>query len=364
MKKSLLIAVVITVIAIVWIMSGVIGTSSENSIDTNMSLEEGGTTSNNNIPEVRVQNLSAQQMDDAIEVTGRTQASRQVNVSSETDGQVASVLVTKGQIVKKGQVLAKLQLRDRAARVSEARQLLKQRQIQYNAAKELTEKGFNSRVRMAESQAQLESSKAQLKMAQVELSNVTITAPFDGVVNDQMVEVGDYVSSGNEMFDLVDLNPIEIVGFLTEKQLEYVSEGTEAVAELLKKQEVSGKITFIAAAADPQTRTFKMEMTLDNQDHQIKEGLTAKLKIPVHESSAYKISPSILSLSDEGAVGVKIVNSENKVEFIAIRLIKDTPKYLWVGGLPPSVRLITVGQDFVLPGQVVKPVQSEGASLL
>ena len=146
--------------------------------------------------------------------------------------------------------------------------------------------------------------------------------------------------------------------------MEYVTEGTEAIAELLRGEEVKGRITFIAAAANQETRTFRMEMTLNNSDHQIKEGLTAKLKIPVQEASAYKVSPSILSLSDDGAVGVKIVNTDSKVEFLPIRLLKDTPEYLWIGGLPETVQIITVGQEFVVPGQIVKPIESEGKSLL
>lgn len=360
MTKPLFIAIIISILATVWVVSGMVG-KPENAAGTPAQSELQTT---DNIPEVRVQNLSAEAMNDKIEVTGRTQAARQVNLSAETDGQVATILVEKGQIVKEGDVLAKLAVRDRSARLTEAQQLVNQRDIQYKAAKELEEKGFNSRVRLSESIAQLESAKAQLKIMEVELSNITIKAPFDGVINGQMVEVGDYVSKGTQMFDIVDLNPIEIVGFLTEKQMEYVTEGSDATAELLRGEEVSGKITFIASAANAETRTFQMEITVDNPEHKIKEGITAKLKIPTQEARAYKISPSILSLADDGTVGVKIVNADNIVEFMPIDILKDTPEYLWVGGLPESVQIITVGQDFVVTGQKVKPVVSEGKSLL
>lgn len=363
MKKSVLIAVIIAAVAFLWIFSGVIGNkSSETSQE--VPSQENLTHNKDTIPEVRVRDLVAEEMADQIVVTGRTRASRQIYLRAETDGQVKSLLVEKGSVVKKGQILAKLEIEDRSARVLEAEQLLSQRQIQFNAAKELTEKGFNSRVRLAEARAQLEAARAQLKQARVELSNINIKAPFGGVVNNQMVEVGDYVSKGDNMFDLVDLDPVEITGFLTEKQLEYVSEGAQASAVLLKGELVSGEITYIAAVASAETRTFEMEMTLPNQEHKIKEGLTAKINIPIREENAYKISPSILSLSDDGTVGVKIVNQANQVEFRPVRLLKDTPEYLWIGGLPPKVRIITVGQDFVISGQIVKPVPAEGKSLL
>lgn len=362
MKKPLLIAIIITVVAVLWIISGLIGRGESSPAPAE---QAGQAQEIQDIAEVRVRDLSAQAMADKIEVTGRTRASRKISLRAETDGQIANIAVEKGQLVKKGQILAKLELRDRAARVLDTEQTLNQRQIQYNAAKELAEKGFNSRVRLAEARAQLESARAQLKQARVELSNVNIKAPFDAIVNNQTVEIGDYVSKGDDMFDLVDLNPVEIVGFLTEKQMEYVAEGTKAVAELLRGEMVEGEITFIAAAANSETRTFEMEMMLPNPEHKIKEGLTAKINIPVSEASAYKISPSILSLADDGTVGVKIVNENSQVEFKPIKLLKDTPEYLWVGGLPETVRIITVGQEFVIPGQTVKAVPAEeGQSLL
>ena len=365
MKKSIFIAVIITVVATLWIVSGLVGGDDQtksNAEDTNAPSEKA--LESKTIQEVRVQNLVAQVMNDTIEVTGRTQASRKVNVSAETDGQIASLYVQKGDVVKVGQLLAKFEIQDRAARVNEAGQLLKQREIQYKAAKELSEKGFNSRVRLAEAKAQLESAKAQLKIARVEFGNINVKAPFDGVVNDQMIEVGDYISKGSPIVNIVDLSPIEIVGFLTEKQLEYVDENAQVQVKLLKGLQITGDVTFIASAANEETRTFKTEITVVNEDHQIKEGLTATLLIPVQEMKAYKVSSSILSLSDDGTVGVKTVNADDIVEFAPVRLLKDTPEYLWIGGLPDQVQVITVGQEFVVPGQHVKPIISAEGDLL
>ncbi len=358
MKKSFFIAVFILLLATVWVLSGVLGNKDNNA-------EVNEVVSSNSEPEqpqakkeieVRVADLEAQLMKDDVIVTGRTQASRKVNLSAEISGQIVSILVEKGGIVSKGAIIAKLGTQDRGARVSEADQLVKQRQIQYNASKDLSEKGFNSKVRLAEARAQLESARAQLKQARVNLSNINIKAPFGGVINDQMVEIGDYVSPGTNIVSLVDLNPIEISGFLTEKQLMGVSTGVESGIEFLDGQKVQGTINYIASVADEQTRTFQMEVSVANPELKIKEGLTAKIKIPLAQVEAYKISPSILSLSDKGSIGVKIVDENNVVKFMPARLLKDTPEYLWIGGLPEKIRLITVGQEFVVEGQTVNPV--------
>lgn len=368
MKKSVLIALVISVVAVLWILSGVMGekkNAPSSETDTNsVNKTEPSPLQETKIPEVRVRDLTAQMMDDEVEVTGRTQASRQVIIRGETEGQIGSLLVKKGDIVREGQILAKIEVRDRAAILEEAKQLLKQRQIQYNASKELAEKGYNSRVRLAEKEAELQSARAQIKQAEEELSRTVIKAPFGGIINNQMIEIGDYISKGNEMFEIVDLSPIEIAGFLTEKQVSGIKEGDVASAVLLNSQVVEGKVTFIAPAADIQTRTFEMELTVANEDNAIKEGLTAKIMIPFNEDKAYKISPSILSLGDDGVIGVKIVDANNIVRFKSVRLLKDTPEFLWINGLPDAVRIITVGQEFVIEGQEVKPVLSEDKELL
>lgn len=361
-----MIAIGIALSALVWIGSGVLFQADEKkgpqeNIASSVAAEEG---SSENIMEVRVRNLSAEIVHDSISITGKTLASRKLHIRAETDGQIVQILVEKGTLVQSGQPIAKLELRDRAARVQEAQQLLKQREIQYKAAKELALKGFNSRVRLAEAQAQLESAKATLKEMRVDLDKTTIKAPFDGILNEQFVEVGDYVSKGTEVFAFVDLDPIEVEGFLTEGQVAHIHLGDKARAQLLGGEQMEGEITYISSVADSDARTFPVEISIPNPGHTIKEGLTAEIRISMEEKRAYKISPSILSLADNGQIGVKIVDENDRVQFKPVALLKDTPEHLWITGLPPSVRIITVGQEFVLSGQKVKPVLSEDDGLL
>ncbi|MCI5059658.1 MAG: efflux RND transporter periplasmic adaptor subunit [Alphaproteobacteria bacterium] len=353
MKKSALFALLISVLAVLWVLSGLNGSAPPQE---NAPSSEQGELTQEDLVEVQVQNLSATEMTDSFTVTGRTRASRSVQIKSETSGQIASLLVEKGARVKKGQILAKLKIDERGSTVLEAEKLLSQRQIQYQAATELAERGFNSRVRLAEAKAELETAKSALKKARVELANINIKAPFEGILNMQHIEIGDYVTAGANIFDLVDLDPIEIVGFVTEKQLPYIKEGEDITARLLKDQTIQGKISFIAAASDPQTRTFEMEAIAPNTEHKIKEGLTAQISIPIREETAYRLPTSILTLADDGAIGVKLVDENNKVKFRPVRILKDTPSYIWVGGLPPAIKVITVGQEFVIHGQEVKAV--------
>ena len=253
---------------------------------------------------------------------------------------------------------------DREAKVIEAKQRFTQRQIEYDAAKSLEDEGFNSKVTLTRSLANLETAHAELTKAVIAQENTKIKVPFKGLIYDQLIEVGDYVSVGDTMFTIVDMDPIELVVFISERNISNIRLGQEASAGFYNGDAVKGNVSYIAPVADPTTRTFRVEISSPNPDYSIKDGLTAKVRISTERKLAHKISPSVLSLNDVGQIGVKIVDAHNKVQFVPVTILSDTSDYMWILGLPESIRLITVGQDFVSHGQTVQPVVADGEGLL
>jgi multidrug efflux system membrane fusion protein len=360
MKSSKYIAAGISVVALIWILSGIFfsgpgGNDKESVV---------GTVSTTKVAEVRVRNISAQSYANDIVVTGRTNASRTVEIRAKTKGQILVILKEKGARVEEHEVIARIELSDREAKVIEAKQRFAQRQIEYDAATSLEGEGFNSKVTLTRSLADLETARAVLTKAVIEQENTKIKAPFKGLIYDQVIEVGDYVSVGDPMFTIVDMDPIELVVFVSERNISSIRLGQEASAEFYNGDTITGNVNYIAPVAHQATRTFRVEISTSNPDYSIKDGLTAKVRISVDEKKAHKISPSVLSLNDVGQIGVKIVNAQNKVQFVPVTILSDTSDYMWVLGLPDNVRLITVGQDFVSHGQTVRPVVADGDGLL
>ena len=115
-----------------------------------------------------------------------------------------------------------------------------------------------------------------------------------------------------------------------------------------------GKITFISPSADISTRTFEITIEADNFDLSFKSGITSSVTIKGIELMAQKIPPSVLTLEDDGTIGVKILNENNIVEFYPIHKVKDTIDGMWVSGLPNSVNLIITGQEYVSIGQKIE----------
>ena len=362
MKFSKIIALAIAVISMLWIASGFLRADSQPQDEA--AAQQAAQSQPKKITDVRVRESVAEAYSDDVTVTGRTQASRNVEMKAETSGLVEKLTLEEGDPVKTGDVLAELEPRDRDARVREAQERVNQRQIEYNAAKKLEDKGFNSKVKLAQTLADLENAKSALKLAQVDQGKTKILAPFDGVLAEQSIEIGDYLAVGEPLFQVVELNPIEFVGYVSERRIRDISTGKDAQAEFLDGSILKGKVSYIAPAADAETRTFRVLISAANENQQIREGLTAKIRIPVENKKAHKISPSILALNDAGQVGVKVVGEGSKVKFVPVTILADEPKAMWISGLPEKARIITVGQEFVIDGQVVNPVQVKEDGLL
>ncbi|MCB1532191.1 MAG: efflux RND transporter periplasmic adaptor subunit [Alphaproteobacteria bacterium] len=361
MQSSKYVAIIIAVLALIWVGSGIFFPPSSSSATEE---EAQNKTAEKKVIDVRVRESEAQPFTDKIEVTGRSQASKSVILRTETAGLLTKVLKEEGTAVALDEALAQIELGDREPRIREARQRVNQRSIEYNAAKKLQDRGFNSKVKLAQTLADLEDAKTALKEAELDLSRTKIKAPFDGIVSEQAVEIGDYLAVGDAMFTVVDLDPIEFVGFVSERHIKDIQLESPVRVMFLNGSEITGTVSYIAPAASENTRTFRVIVSAANEDLSLKEGLTATIYIPASDRKAHKISPSILSLDDEGQIGVKIVNEHNKVVFIPVTILEDTSEAMWISGLPEKTRIITVGQEFVSEGQEVNPVSSDGEGLL
>jgi len=289
---------------------------------------------------------------------GRTEAIRKVDIKAETYGRIVALPVERGQEVEEGEIVAKLSLDDRQARLREANALLEQRRIEHNASKKLNDKGFRSDTQVAGTQAALEAAEAAVALAQSNLDNTVIRAPFAGLLDERPVEIGDYLKTGDMVAMVVDLDPMLVVANASEQIVGQLAPGQEGFARLGNGdgEEIAGTIRFVSSVADPATRTFRVELAVPNPNGKIADGLTAELRLPLGKVQAYRLSPAVLSLTDSGVIGVKIVDDEDRVSFVPVKIVASDSDGIWLTGLSGAVTLITVGHEFVRAGQKVHPI--------
>ena len=308
---------------------------------------------------VQVDVLKADWLQRKITLTGRTAPYRVTTLRAEIDARVVSVKIERGERVKKNTLLLQLATNERKLFLKEAQANLKQHELNYKAMKNLSKKGYQSEVQIAEAFASLENARTQLKRAKLDLQHTQIQAPFAGVLIERYVEVGDYVTVGSAIAKVMDEDPFLIIADVNELQRPYLKLGQPVEAKLVTGQTVQGKISLISRQADEATRTFSIEVEVPNPHHVLAAGITTSISIPVEKVQAHRVSASLLSLNDEGVLGVKAVDENNKVVFYPAKLAQSTSQGIWLRDLPNTLHFITVGQGFVRAGDTVEPILTQ-----
>ncbi len=339
---------------------------------------------------------TAQVIDSAIQLRGRTEAVRQVQMKAETSGQIVSPPLRKGTMVETGQTLCEVDSGTRdaqlaeararlasalagqpvaAARVTEAEALLEEAEINNRASTKLIEGGYASETRVAATRAAVSSARAGLEAArsgleaaastveaaaaavalvEKEIERLTIEAPFGGLLETDTAELGALMQMGSPCATIIQLDPMKLVGFVPETQVHKVTVGAPAGARLVSGSEVSGQVTFLSRSADPLTRTFRVEIEIANPALRIRDGQTADIAIAAAGETAHLVPPSALTLDDSGALGLRIVtrapDTGPVATFTPVEFLRDTPEGVYVAGLPSNVDIIVVGQEYVTDG--------------
>jgi len=353
--RSWLVSAGIVGVVALWLLSGQFGGNQEKDQSVETAVAE--TTRN----AVRVRTQSAEEVMRTIVVNGKTAPARIANLAAETDGRIEYIGADRGASLERGNLIVRLDKRDRSARLAQAQATLKQREVEYEARLRLESESYVSQAQLQEAVALLETARAEVTRAELDLAYMSIRAPFGGALQARSVEVGDFVSRGDPIATYVDNRTIIVSANLSEFDARFVNVDDPAEAKLATGETVRGRIRYVAPVADEATRTFAVELEVENADGELRAGGTAELRIPAEAVFAHRISPSLLTLDDAGNVGVKIINDLGQVEFIVADIALSSNAGVWLTGLPETATIITVGQGYVANGAVVDAVPESDA---
>ncbi|MEM9734353.1 MAG: efflux RND transporter periplasmic adaptor subunit, partial [Pseudomonadota bacterium] len=244
----------------------------------------------------------------------------------------------------------------RGTSLAQAEAQLVQAQADFDANERLLERGFTTQSRLRQLKAALDAAKAAVATAKQEVTRTEVRATAAGMVQQPFAEVGDNLASGGVCATLLQPDPMLFTGQISERNVASVQKGMKATVELVGQRRVEGVISYISPVADANTRTFNMEVEIPNPDRSILDGLTAEALIDLQPTEAYQVEPSWLTLADDGKIGVRAVGAGNEVEFHPVTILEQGPETLWVSGLKPNLKVITLGQNFVVQGATVEPV--------
>ena len=352
--KSWLVSAAITSAIALWLISGTIKGDTSIQDVTQVESQQGDIR-----PNVRVRHQTAEEVTRTIAVNGRTAPARIVELNAETDGRVVAVGQQRGDRLNHGDVIVRLDERDRSARLAQASATVKQRELEFAAREKLLGNSYVSEAQLQEAAALLEAAKAELTRSELDIDYMVIQAPFDGALQERHVEVGDFVKLGDPIASFVDDRTLIVSASISEYDAHYISKGQEGSATLATGEIVTGVVRYMAPVADEATRTFAVELAIDNAAGAYRAGMTAKLMIPGETVSAQRVSPSLLTLDDGGNLGVKTLSDAGIVEFHRADIVMSSSDGIWIAGLPHSTTLITVGQGFVNEGALVDAIPED-----
>ena len=180
--------------------------------------------------------------------------------------------------------------------------------------------------------------------------------PFDSSIEESYVELGDYVKKGDNIAKIVDLDPIFITLNTTEKEIQNLSLNQKAKV-IISNKEYEGMINYISKTSDKLTRNFKIQVKINNKENKIISGLSSEVEISLPNRKAYFIASSLVSLDNQGKIGIKAVKN-NKVFFLTIEILSDVGNGFWVDSNQDvnfeDFKIISQGHEYVISGEEVK----------
>ena len=309
---------------------------------------------------VEVRSSEARTVPQYIFAQGSAQPFRTADVVAQAAGTIDAVLVQEGDQVRADTVVARIRLDARSSRRESAQARVETLEADLEGMRQLAKDGFAAESRVRELEAQLESARAELAGVREEIEDTEVKAPIPGIVSDVFLNAGQFAPQGGQIIRIVDNSPLRVTLHVSQRDVGKVDRGRVALVSFATGGLAKGRVCFIAPAADPETRTFRVEVRVPNEDRRIPSRVSTELRLKTGEVKAHFVSPAILALDESGELGVKSVDENRKVAFHPIEILRAETDGVWIGGLPDRLQLISTGQGFVRQGESVR-VASEGA---
>lgn len=288
-----------------------------------------------------------------IRISGVTEADKSAVLAARASGIVASLGVSQGQAIARDAVVVQLEGEEVAAAVKTAEDQLAQASERLKVGEALYAKGSLPELELTSRRAAKSAAEGALSQARAASDRLSLKAPFDGFVDSVNVEIGEWVQAGTPIATLLAMDPIVVKAEVSERDVAHVIAGAKARVKLVSGAELEGTIRHVSRKASDKTRTFAVEVALPNADGAIPSGMTAELRLSAAPQKAITVPRSVITISDAGLIGLRVVDEAGVAGFAPVDLIDDSEGGLVLGGVPQGVLVIVAGQDLVRDGDTV-----------
>ena len=287
-----------------------------------------------------------------IEVQGTVKADKSVELNPEMGGTVTRIYVKEGQNVKKGTVLAQFDTSILNSNIAQVQTQLNLAKTSFERQKRLWNQKIGSEMQFLQAKAQKEGLENNIKALQAQARKMKIIAPFSGTIDEVFAKVGQLASPQMPFLRIVNLDKVYIESEITESYLKEINKGTEVVVSFPSlDKEFTSKISQVGNFINPNNRSFKTRIDIQNKSREIKANLFADIKINDFKANGIVIPSKVIKKDNKGNNFVYTISKkENKatVEKSIITVGKEFNNQSYISsGLSETSIIIDKGSSLV-----------------
>jgi len=304
-------------------------------------------------PNVRLQTVAEREVEQIYELTASVQPDAKNSIAPSAPGRIRNILVEVGQHVSKGQKLVQMDV----ANLSNLETQIENVKRIYKRTQELFNVG-------GASQQDLDNAKLQLDVAQTNLKNLTentfLLSPISGVVTARNYDDGDMYSGQMPVLTVMNINPVKILINVSESYYSQVKTGmpVNIKFDVFEEQTFQGKVNLIYPTIDERTRTFAVEVKLNNSNNKVRPGMFAHVILEFGKAKSIVVpDKAIVKQAGSGAKYV-YAYSDGKVQYKKVEMGRRVAAdYVILSGLAAGEQIVVAGQAKLVDGVSVNVVK-------
>ena len=329
-----------------------------NSVELNISKLD----TNKRLPSVTVFNAKEKLFKHFIEVQGTVEADQSVELYPENSGSITNIYVKEGQKVYKGQTLIQIDNSVLKSSIVELETQFELAKTTFERQKRLWDQNIGSEIQFLQAKAQKEGLENSLESLKAQEKKLKISAPFSGTIDEMFAKIGGLAAPMIPAVRLVNLNQIHVESEVTETYLKYIRKGTQV--ELFFPsigKNISANVSQVGNYINPNNRSFKLRVDINNQNNELKANLLADIKINDFKEIGIVIPAKLIQKDREGKQYVYTVIKEKEnylsnKNYIKVGMTYESDAFI-IEGIQKDDLIVDKGARLIKADEMVILVQ-------
>lgn len=313
---------------------------------------------------VDVLRLEGRDFLDTFDVLGTAQPVESVHAASDVPGRILEVFAEEGDKLKRGQALFRVDVEIDAAGVEVLETQVAAAERELDRIRQLRQEGLATAQQLDAAETDVANARQSLKQRQISVSRDRVVSPINGYLSMRYVERGEFAGAGSPLAEIIDFDTIVVYAQVPESQVRYVTKDrTLDVYFPSMKTSFEGTVHRVALRATDTSRTYRVEIRIDNKDHRIRPGMRARLRFERELYEGAITVPREAILQGFGAQEAMVVVEDGGEQRAEVRKVRLGPgadeEVLVVEGLRAGERLIWRGHRSLVQGALVEVITEE-----